>query len=253
MPATNWPDPRFTGVPPLGEARALADQARQDLGVRSARVDVRSCCSLAGVDLVDASLGDAGREALLIPRSRGFRIVINSDFIATTGQQALGRQRRRFRVAHELGHTFFYSLGTGRPRRRFPSGGLEEERFCDEFARSLLAPSPEGEVCADEVLALQARYDVSLEVAARTAAASRHAPRVGLWWWVAPAPGRRAALLEQWVSDSRLSTDLAIKPYRTDPMVLCDGFPAPDTKLNAKATGAILSHRRQVLAVVADT
>ena len=43
--------------------------------------------------------------------------------------------RRRFTIAHELGHAVFESTGSGRPRT-----GKELERLCDKLAAAILMP-----------------------------------------------------------------------------------------------------------------
>lgn len=48
----------------------------------------------------------------------------------------LAKGRRRFTIAHELGHAIFESTGRGRPR-----SGKELERLCDKIAAELLMPT----------------------------------------------------------------------------------------------------------------
>jgi IrrE N-terminal-like domain len=230
----------------------LATEVRQALRVADGRLDPERCCAVAGIEVADASLGATGCEALLLPRAQGLRILINVDF-GRPSDALLTRRRRRFRIAHEFGHAFFYSRRSGRPRRCLPPGGRAEERFCDEFARSLLAPPPTRYVDAAGVAALKTRYDVSLEVAARTTAASALAPRVGLWWWKPPVRGRRAVMLEQWASDGELTADLAISPYRTDPSSLTELFNAAQGRFGDAMTVAVFPKSRQALALIATS
>jgi len=69
-------------------------------------------------------------EATLIPVKGGFRILINGD---------LGRSRYRTSIAHELVHTLFYDSSKSVPRRMFKPSN-EEEWFCFDVARRILAP-----------------------------------------------------------------------------------------------------------------
>ncbi len=54
------------------------------------------------------------------------------------------RRRRRFTIAHEIGHTLFYDLETRPPKRRIRLGFGDkfEERLCQDFAAKLLLPTP---------------------------------------------------------------------------------------------------------------
>src|SRR4051812_33547961 len=105
-------------------ARALAlDLASQVRQVQSvpvdAAIDLDSCSARARADVAFAHLGSAagGREALLVPAPRGrFRIVLDEAF---AGGDPTTTHRRRFRLAHELAHTFFYERSdpVATPRR----------------------------------------------------------------------------------------------------------------------------------------
>ncbi len=69
-------------------------------------------------------------DAMLIPAKGGFRIVINREVPLT---------RYRSSIAHELVHTLFYLFDEDVPRRMFKPS-TEEERFCFDVARWILAP-----------------------------------------------------------------------------------------------------------------
>jgi hypothetical protein len=159
------------------------------------------------------------------------------------------RHRRRQRIAHELGHTLFYrACGEGRPRRTAAAGRPEEERFCDEFARALLVPVPDGDVTAQTVVALQQSYDVSLEVAARVAATAPGQPTVGLWWWRAGDPAT-TPLLAQWVSDERLARRVGVVGWQTSAGSLPNLLDQARHQLGGRLTWTTLLERRQVVAV----
>jgi len=66
----------------------------------------------------------------LLPNSGGFTILVD---------QRLKFQRYRFIVAHELAHTLFYTKDTEVPKRLLQTSN-EEEWFCTDVARRLLAP-----------------------------------------------------------------------------------------------------------------
>jgi Zn-dependent peptidase ImmA (M78 family) len=110
--------------------------------------------------------------AILEPVSGGFIIRLGK------GQTNI---RRRFGIAHEIGHTFFYNLEHNPPTKVLPKelsrllGEKKEEDICNAFARELLMPK---ELVKDYIgnlkdrnlsmiINLAAKYVVSPEVAAR--------------------------------------------------------------------------------------
>lgn len=76
--------------------------------------------------------------------------------------------RRRFTIAHELGHAFFETTGPNCPKT-----GTELERICDLFAVELLMPAHlitglvGAEITPEAVLEVRDRFRVSLEAARR--------------------------------------------------------------------------------------
>jgi len=71
-------------------------------------------------------------DGCLIVENEGFKISIKG-----------GRDTRtRFTIGHEIGHTYFYDLGQGPPRRLLQSTfSKDEETFCNIVAAELLMPS----------------------------------------------------------------------------------------------------------------
>jgi hypothetical protein len=141
----------------------------------------------------DLRARDGGREALLLPiDGDAFEVVVDATprggwLHAASTRSRVERARERFRIAHEVGHTFFYLRGGPRPTRCFPPGGQAEEAFCDRFAEELLIPDKAittPRFAARDVFSVATTYGVSVEVAAR-AVAHRHPaqPRVSLFYW----------------------------------------------------------------------
>ena len=178
--------------------------------------------------------------------------------LAAAGRRNLARHRRRFRIAHELGHIWFFERRTGRGPRRKQPWTEREERWCDDFARTLLVPEGIAKSVpgtADSVFDLQARFDVSLEVAARAMAAAQPNLDVALWYWNAEDdPGPRA-LVHQW--SNRLALP-ALRNWRDGTLVkqaMSEGEArGPSADLRGRAgllRGAARSdaHRRQLVMV----
>ena len=239
-------------VPPLSEAVRLAAAVRATDRDQSDAFNVEAYCRRSGIAVCDDRIGSGrgGHEALLVPTDAGsFRIIVDSTMGRTRARRdPVQHHRRRFRIAHELGHTLFYATSAGRPVRLFEGGSQNEEDFCDEFARSLLAPSPRTSVSAGEVVALHQRYEVSVEVAARSAAASLSGPRIALWWWP-EADEFPPGVLEQWTSDDAVSRDLGVIPYKATPRRLAELLAAA-CQNGMASSAALLPERRQALAVV---
>jgi hypothetical protein len=189
----------FSGLRPLGvdEAEAIADLARRCwLGARAGAspvVGIESAASAARVEIRHADLGvqTGGCEAVLAPRSDD-RFVILVDPTPRDGwgsitaplRREIARHRIRFRVAHELGHTLFYSRHPGQTPVRFRERAPDEERFCDRFASALLLPDDVLRAGPSAMQLVQAhrRYDVSLEVATR-AWVRVHKRGAALFYW----------------------------------------------------------------------
>lgn len=157
-------------------------------------LDLKIVCDAARVSVKEQTLSAArqGQEALLTPLADDrFAVAVDSTpcggwrtWQDARAREAARRHRFRFRVGHELGHTFFYWRDGGRPRRHLLDS-VRQERFCDTFSRALLVPPPAAArlpVSNESVLYLQQSYDVSLELAARSLAAAHPAATVGLWF-----------------------------------------------------------------------
>lgn len=241
----------------LASARRAAARLRIEMGCRDGQAfPLEPCCDALGVDLRDSALGSraGGCEALLVPLPNNrFRIVVDSQLSADAqGRDAkqTACHRRRFRIAHEIGHIGFYTRGQGRPGRFGLAGTQEEEDYCDEFARCLLAPPPSGHLTASEIVGMHRRHEVSLEVASRSAAAGAARARVALWWWRKSPPGKRDVLMEQWASDGVLTAELGISPFRTDPATLESRVEELKAKLGERLSVELMPRRRQALLVL---
>jgi hypothetical protein len=199
--------PRLTAE----SAQALATEARRRSGHRPGEpVDLLKLCELGGFQIRERRLSaaDGGRQAALVPAARSDRFVIEIDaeppggwdLVPAGEREALARHRQRFRLGHELAHSYFYTRRPGQGPRRRVAGSARLEAFCDEYARALLIP-PQAAArfapTAQAIFTLQRRYDTSLELAARALAMAHPAARIALWWWPADAePGEQ--LLRQW-------------------------------------------------------
>jgi hypothetical protein len=248
--AVLWPEDTFQSVPPPEEAIRLAEEIRASFD--GLRADLDACCQAAAVEFAEAPLrsSEGGCQAMLIPRKAGgFRVVVDAALTPASAGESVVRHRRRFRIAHELGHTFFYWRQHGRPRRAPATPSPKEEEFCDVFARALLAPSPAKRLSASEVVLLQTTCDVSLEVAARAVAAGPRGQRVGLWWWPGPAfaDGRVA---EQWLSDSELPDAIGVPALGITPEALPQLLAAAKSALSDRLSARLLPDRCQLLTIL---
>lgn len=148
--------------------RAVARLLR-DLDIsRSAPVPVEQVASALGIAVVDAKGAAEGRLCL-----RHGRATIE---VAPWGSPA----RRRFTLAHELGHAYLLH-----PERLLPSATVakwrSQETFCNDFAASLLLPRQwlENEVSNEASLATLLRLARKSQVS--TMACSVRLLRTGVW------------------------------------------------------------------------
>lgn len=92
---------------------------------------------LKSKDIVVSPMPNTGdeTEARLIPREGGFLVQMKA---------GLPETRKRFVLAHEIGHSIFYEETEGLPRHQISTMNekdrLSEERLCNRFARALLLP-----------------------------------------------------------------------------------------------------------------
>jgi hypothetical protein len=174
-----WPSLTLTNVPPLTVAERLAADVRDAAGLSSRRrLDLDPLLLLGRFDLRSEPLGarGGGIEAALAPR-RDNRFVLTVDSeprggwssVAPCLREDLARHRLRFRVVHEIGHSFFYDRLGGRPRRTV-ANSVEQERWCDRFASAVLLPPAtvaRRPASPQALLRLQDQFDVSLHVVVR--------------------------------------------------------------------------------------
>ncbi|MFQ6028765.1 MAG: ImmA/IrrE family metallo-endopeptidase [Dehalococcoidia bacterium] len=126
----------------------------------------------------------------------GFEILVDPSVVMGPSPEIVGpvveEHRFRFRVAHEIGHSFFYDRKY-KPAKRLLEPSKQEEAFCDHFASALLVP-PRAVLgmpaLAKTVLTIRQKYGVSAEVAGR--ALARAHPKIaviGLLWRQNPRDG----------------------------------------------------------------
>jgi hypothetical protein len=148
----------------------------------AAPLDIERLCRRGRFDLEEVSLhGAEGKlQALLFPAARDrFSILVDTEppggwaNVDPVMRPTLHDHRLRFRVCHEVAHTFFFDRSGPVPR---PLAGpsARQERFCDGFASKILIP-PKAiaslPASAASVVELHEQFRVSLEVATRAFAA----------------------------------------------------------------------------------
>jgi hypothetical protein len=208
-----WPAQVFASVPRSPRAHALARAVREAANIEPAAplLDLRPICRAGRFRVVvkRLSASHAGVEALLSPEPGDrFEIWVDPEprggwgRVAATVKPELKRHRTRFRIAHEIGHAFFYERSGGTPRRIAPDSP-QQEVFADTFARSLLLPPPALTAAApvpESAIRLQREYDVSLEVAVRALACAYPSARWGLKYWPEGIDQEPSLAIDQWCS-----------------------------------------------------
>jgi len=202
---TEWPSETFLTVPGPHVAEELAARVRAASGQPNDGVvgcDLHAICRV-GRFVPRAAQFDPNQshEALLIPSlAGGFEIFVDP----RPGQKdaATTRRRMRFRIAHEIAHSFFYDR-TSRVATRRATPGRPEEVFCDRFAAALLVPPKvvtSVPFAAENVRALSDALDVSAEVAGRALArANPVGAVVGLYLQAKPGTEEDVGWRVAWV------------------------------------------------------
>jgi hypothetical protein len=217
-----WPPGPLARVPGNHGAQLLAEQVRRAvLGAgreNDPLPDLTPVCAAAGavVGEEEISARSGGQEALLTPTDNdAFAITVDATPRggwrpdARSIEAETRRHRVRFRIGHELGHTFFYWRRGDRPLRHL-ANSARQETFCDLFARALLVPpraAALSPVTSYAVLELHRAFDVSVEVAARALAAAHPGASVALWFAADESP---EPLRLQWCS----SAGVGLRPSR---------------------------------------
>jgi hypothetical protein len=251
--ASEWPSPGWRTPPSVEAAAEIAWSIRvRVLGEpgHCRQTDVAALAAAAGVEIRETDLASVagGSEALLIPLPRnGFRIAVDPtprggwDNRDSSSRRDVRRQRIRFRVAHELGHTLFYQRTPGELPWRNHGRSELEEAFCDRFARGLLIPDGAVRRCRriSGLLRIQHEHDVSLEVAVR-ALADIQGLYAALFHW----PAKGGGPVVQW---SNVAARPQLENWRS--AVASGARHMPDALALPAAEAALLGRRRQALVI----
>lgn len=244
----------FRWLPPLEAACDLATVVRESvwgIGPHEPVTDLQPLLDLGRFDLSEADLAvdRGGQEAMMFPGAKG-RLYIRVDSRPKqpwgtqnlTLQAQTRRHRLRFRVAHEVAHSFFYDR-TGRSQKRSRRSTPAEERFCDLFAGALLIPTQAvAGTCpdAERVIQLHEFFDVSVEMAARRVAEVHAGLGVAVGYWREEDPCLAEAVRLQWASES-----LGSEPTEAVRLALTNSR----TGWSSLTTARCAPPRRQVVAV----
>lgn len=194
----SWPDITLASVPPIKRAGDISLEVRRFVfgESKSSNVpcNIENVCREGGFQIKRMNLIDSSQnsQALLVPKIDGTFDILVDPSVKQMGGTAKGvnlnnieLHRFRFRIAHEIGHSFFYNRHDRPPQRLIPVTD-EEERFCDYFASTLLLPKSIVErmpITAESILWLRIHYKISAEVAGRALAnANPEIAVLGLLW-----------------------------------------------------------------------
>ena len=210
-----WPHLGWGQLPDREALRALVEKVRSAvMGDRDGEaLDVQRLCEIGGFDVKETLLhGGEGRlQALLFPKAENrFSVYVDPEppggwtAVEPEVQAELREHRMRFRICHEVAHSFFFDREGELPTAIVGTSDAQEE-ICDRFASELLVPrkaARELEPTALSIVELHNRFCVSLEAAARAFADAHGSlavalflgdPEVGRLQW-SNSPERACAL-----------------------------------------------------------
>lgn len=193
----------------MSNAETVSKRFRQHWGERTASGAARKAleamipgAALASIPInVEAAAKFVGIEQIVqgeLPGVDGLLSLTSSGTYLVTLSRKQSRARKRFTLAHEIGHLVVLN-SVGRPEgstaandlgcRAASAEDLEEERLCDLLASELLMPRKaflqqmqlEG-VCARSIPAIARHFDVSLHAASRRVA-DLQGYEIGVSWW----------------------------------------------------------------------
>jgi len=195
---SRWPHRTLFSVPPSHIAEDLAMEVRrsvfQNEDPETIRCDLRMICAAGGFSprVVTMAVNGKKHEAFLVPRPDGRFDIFVDPSTTTAMTEGTQRHRARFRIAHEIAHSFFYDR-RHQPAQRVLRVSDVEEAFCDRFASALLVPRTVAKALRPEpasVFKLRAKLDVSAQVAGRAlAGAHSDASVIGMLHMANPATG----------------------------------------------------------------
>lgn len=177
----SWPHRTLSSVPPSYIADDLAMDVRlavfdDEREAQTIRCDLKAICAAGGFHTRFASMSGNSKkhEAFLVPKPDGRFVILVDPLVGSAMSQVTRRHRFRFRIAHEIAHSFFYDR-RHHPARRISNSSKDEEMFCDRFASALLIPRQTTAAVPAKphsVFKLRSVFDVSAQVAARALAIS---------------------------------------------------------------------------------
>lgn len=149
-----------------------ANALRLEAGQTTAPVHLDSIARLRRIYKEEFLNRQGAPQAIIVPVSNGFILKL---------QPGLPSVRKRFSIAHEIGHTLFYDINASPPARLLVPGSLsmlsqKEEGLCNAFASELLLPRELinstrhnlPNICGLQLLlSMAGRFWVSVEVAVR--------------------------------------------------------------------------------------
>lgn len=117
----------------VADIRRQAARLLQSSGVSRAPVSLRDVVSALNLEVVQTAGEPFFCEAALLPVGDGHQIVLRG---------ASSEQRRRFTIAHEIGHFVLHPLRLAPERGGDPGNAVwqQQEREADQFAAELLMP-----------------------------------------------------------------------------------------------------------------
>ena len=195
----SWPHRLLRSAPTPDLGRKIAAQVRGELFADpECRCQISTVCEAGGfqfrVGRIDG--GPHRYEGLLLALPDGGFAITVDPYLANGISEETARHRIRFRLAHEIGHSFFFDRERTPAKRLDPPSAAEEgilSGLCLRPSRSAPSVAAKTPLTASGLISLKKRYDVSLQVASFALAFSRPDLSVALLEWArAPTKPEKA-------------------------------------------------------------
>ena len=133
----------YAEIPPIETSKELADLVYNSCRFEKLSLETAlgKLYSILNIHISEGFKEERPFDAIIMPSYKhgGFQIIYDKNHVKKRAPKGKNYEEHlNFVLLHEIGHTFFFDKRKTPPRRLPKRDSDKEERFCDEFANSLL-------------------------------------------------------------------------------------------------------------------